>query len=287
MDKIYRPVFRAPGGKFRIRKWIVGHFPSHGFYVETHCFAASVFFQKRRSKSEILNDINDQITNAFEVLRDEKTAAELQRQLDLTPLSYTEYRRTYTLPPVDDKMEMTRRLIFQSFATIGTDGITRAFSGFRGLKNHESGISAGGEWARYPAAIPSFTKRLKGVIIENRDALKVIDVYDSPKTLFYLDPPYPIKARKAGKKLYKFEMTEADHIALAERLHRIEGMAIISSYDTPFYRSLFPKWRMDRIATRAQSNGKRGTNSKISKRIECIWMSPNIHTQYSLGESYE
>jgi len=269
-DRIKRPTLRAPGGKFRIAKWIVSHFPAHAFYVETHCFAASVFFQKPKGKAEILNDINDKIINVFEVLRDPEQAMELQRLLELTPLSYTEYTRTYTLAPSTNKIEMARRLIFQSFSTIGSDGISRKRSGFRAIKNHKSGIHAGQEWSSYPQHIPSFTKRLKGVVLENRDALKIIDIYDSPKTLFYLDPPYPMQSRGQHKRLYQFEMTEKDHIELAKRLHEIEGMAIISSYDTKFYRDLFPTWRMDSIKARTQTN---------STRIETIWMSPNIFEQ--------
>jgi len=30
---VTRPVLRYPGGKFKIAKWIISHFPQHEFYV--------------------------------------------------------------------------------------------------------------------------------------------------------------------------------------------------------------------------------------------------------------
>lgn len=275
---VRRPVFRAPGGKFRLAPWIVSHAPwreAYDFYVETHAFAASVFFQMPKTKSEVLNDINDAVTDTFEVLRDEGMSRRLEEQLRLTPLSYTEYKRSYRLPPTEDKVEKARRLIFQSFATIGTDGIIRADSGFRGLKNFESGITAAQEWSTYPDAIQSFRRRLKGVLLENRDALKVIDIYDSPRTYFYLDPPYPLKTRSRSRPYYKFEMTDEQHEELLKRLLKIEGMAIISSYRNDMYYDYLREWRFTSIKARAQGN---------AEKEECLWISPNIdgHTQKQL-----
>jgi DNA adenine methylase len=241
--------------------------------VEPYCGAASVFFQKPKSKSEIINDLSDDIVNIFEVLRDKEKAIELERLLRLTPLSYKEYMTSRE--PTTEPIERARRSIYQSFSTIGTDGISRQLSGFRGLKNHESGITAGQEWARYPDVIKAFTDRLKGVIIEHRPALHVIKIYDSPSTLFYLDPPYMMDSRAQRRKLYKHEMGKGNdeemelHTDLSKVLHNIKGMAIISGYKSELYTSLYPDWRMVSTAARAQSN---------SPRVEYLWLSPNIQT---------
>jgi DNA adenine methylase len=51
------------------------------------------------------------------------------------------------------------------------------------------------------------TQRLIRVQIENRPAVDVIRLYDSPKTLFYCDPPY-LHATRGDAKAYGFEMDE-------------------------------------------------------------------------------
>jgi DNA adenine methylase len=33
---ITRPVLRYPGGKFKMAKWIISHFPQHSFYVHPY-----------------------------------------------------------------------------------------------------------------------------------------------------------------------------------------------------------------------------------------------------------
>ena len=45
-------------------------------------------------------------------------------------------------------------------------------------------------WLGSVDALPDIAERLLRVQIENRPALEVIQLYDSPQTLLYCDPPY-------------------------------------------------------------------------------------------------
>src|SRR4051794_4775527 len=47
-------LFRYPGGKARLARWVVDHLPAHVRYVEPFAGAASVPLQKPRSRSEWL-----------------------------------------------------------------------------------------------------------------------------------------------------------------------------------------------------------------------------------------
>jgi DNA adenine methylase len=184
---ITRPVLRYPGGKYRLAKWIVSHFPQHEFYVEPYCGAASVLMRKPRTQGEIINDLDGDVVNVFRVLRDPASAKELGRLTQLTPFAYEEYKLAWD--PCDDPIERARRTIFRSFASIGSDGVSRRASGFRGLKNKETSCTAAQEWSRWPDAIPAFVNRLRNVLIEQRPALHLLKLYDRVETLFYVDPP--------------------------------------------------------------------------------------------------
>ena len=84
--------------------------------------------------------------------------------------------------------------------------------------------------------------RLLRVQIENRPALKVIKLYDSPDTLFYCDPPYPHEAR-GDNNAYGFEMADEEHIELATLLHSIEGKVALSGYRCRLMDGLYSGWR--------------------------------------------
>lgn len=264
---VSRPVLRYPGGKFRLAKWIISHFPQHEFYVEPYCGAASVLMQKPRTRGEIINDLDGDVVNVFRVLRDPDTAKELERLTRLTPFAYEEYKFAYAT--CDDPIERARRTIFRSFASIGSDGVSRKASGFRGLKNNETSVTAAQEWSRWPDAIPTFVNRLRNVLIEHRPALHLLKLYDRVETLFYIDPPYVMSSRSTQSVRYFNEMTDQDHIDLANVLHQVKGMVVLSGYQSALYDQLYSDWRMIKRTTTAQ-NGK--------GRVECLWLSPNIKT---------
>lgn len=264
---ITRPVLRYPGGKYKMAKWIISQFPQHDFYVEPYGGAGSVLMRKPRASGEVYNDLDSDVVNVFRVLRDPSTAKELERLVRFTPFAYEEYRDAYE--PCDDPIERARRMIFRSFSAIGADGVSRKNSGFRGLKNNESKVTAALEWARWPDAIQSFVERLRNVLIENRDAVRVMKLYDRPETLHYVDPPYVLSARGRSRALYTHEMSDDDHRNLAECLHSLQGMIVLSGYSSPLYTELFPNWRKISTSTWA-GNG--------TKRVDCLWLSPNIKT---------
>lgn len=264
---ITRPVMRYPGGKYTLAKWVISHFPAHETYVELFGGAASVLLRKPRSIGEVYNDLDGDVVNVFRILRNHEQAAELARLLVLTPYANEEYRLAYE--PCDDPIERARRMIFRSFAGHGSDSVTRSHAGFRGYRNKESGATVAQEWANFPREIAIFTERLQGVCIEQREALKLIPVFDRTDTLFYADPPYLQSTRSFSSVKYRCEMTDTDHIELADALHQVLGMVIVSSYPSELYDRLYAGWRCVQKNYRAQS---------AKKTTECLWLSPNIKT---------
>ena len=66
-----------------------------------------------------------------------------------------------------------------------------------------------------------------------------IEKYDSPETLFYLDPPYFSTEKNYYRGTDHFG--EAGHARLAKLLHKIEGKFILSYYDFEPLQKFFPK----------------------------------------------
>lgn len=258
MTSVSRPIVRWLGGKWKLAPWIVSHMPQHKVYVEPFGGAASVLLRKPRSYAEVYNDLDGEIVNLFRVARDH--GDELKRALELTPFSFVEFRQAYE--PCEDPIEQARRTVIRAYMGFGTDAHAQN-TGFRSNSNR-SGTTPAHDWRNYPGAFALTIERLQGVVIENRDAFSIMDTHDTPETLFYVDPPYTHDTRGKGGK-YRHELDDGAHRALAEKVHTLKGMAMVSGYDSPLYRELYAGWRTECKQTHA--DGARA-------RTEILWLSP-------------
>ena len=119
-------------------------------------------------------------------------------------------------------------------------------------------------WLGGVEGLEDIAKRLLRVQIENRAALDIIRLYDSPGTLFYCDPPY-LHSTRGDSKAYGFEMTDIDHGALARTLNQCKGLVALSGYRNDLMDELFDGWnRFDAPAKMAHSIKQ--------VRVESVWM---------------
>lgn len=260
MGELTRPVLRWHGGKWMLAPWIIEHLPPHRVYVEPYGGAASVLLRKPRSYAEVYNDLDQDVVVLFRILRDEAKAADLVRQLRLTPFARDDFKDAYKVQ--HKAMDRARSLIIRSFMGFGSNGHARA-TGFRSNSNR-SGTTPARDWMNYPDALEAIVERMRGVVVENLPAAAVIADHDTPETLFYVDPPYVPSTRDKGAD-YRHEMTEADHVALLEALRGVEGMVVLSGYPHPLYDEALTGW--ERVERRALADGAR-------ERTEVIWRNP-------------
>lgn len=267
-----RPIMRYHGGKWLLAPWIIQHLPRHNVYVEAFSGAASVLLRKPRSSVEILNDLDGDVVNIFRVLQDRENGEELARRIRLTPFSRAEFEKSYELPPPEDPIERARLTLVRQMMGFGTSGLVRNRTGFRATTHRRRNQDYSWDWARYPEHISAFIERLTGVTIESEPAMDLVERHDQPDVLFYLDPPYVHSTRGAvrgdGHNGYRHEMSNGDHRALADRLHRCEAMIVLSGYHSPLYDELFGDWKTVEKPARIQA--QKGAES----RLEVLWLNP-------------
>ena len=256
-----RPALRWFGGKWILAPWIIQHLPPHRTYVEPFAGAASVLLRKPRSYAEVYNDLDGDAVALFRVLRDATTGAALERRLRLTPFARDEWQAAYE--PCGDDVERAARLVIRSFMGFGSMGHRiDASTGFRANSNR-SGTTPAHDWANYPDVIPALIERMRGVCIENRDALACMAQHDGPDTVHYLDPPYLPETRSSGG--YRHDMTADGHVRLLAELLRFSGMIVLSGYPNPQYDAALYGWH--RIQRQARSDG-------AQPRTEVLWLNP-------------
>ena len=268
-----KAVFRYPGSKWSIAGWIVSHFPE-GYekmvYLEPFCGSGAVFFNKLPGAVETINDLDGNIVNLFRVMREQPE--ELKRMIEFTPYSREEYDLSFV--HCQDPLEKARRFMVRTTQAIG------AKRGKCGWRNHKK-MKIGGtacKWNGIVDTIDIAAKRLRGdtthlVQIENMDAMNLIQRYDYPEVLIYIDPPYLKSVRKSGA-LYEHEMDLAGHKQLLTLITRSHAKIIISGYESELYNNALTGWYKD--STMSQT-----TSTELA--CETIWMNYEPPArQYSL-----
>ena len=123
-------------------------------------------------------------------------------------------------------------------------------------------------------------ERLKRVQVDNIDAIACIQYWDSPDTLFYLDPPY-IHDTRIDKKVYHHEADDNHHRQLVNTLLAIKGQAVLSGYAHEIYEPLLEQgWHKVEIDTvcfaagRTRESKLRGIGSarQHAKRVEVLYL---------------
>lgn len=260
-NEITSPPVRYYGSKWRIAEWVIEQFPPHITYCEPFCGGASILFQKQPAKVEIINDLNGEVVNFFDMLRNRPD--ELIRAIELTPYSREEHRRAHELDDISDPLERARRFYVRSRQSYASGEGTYS-SGWRYQANDKRGTTNVEEWSSVNH-LWAAVSRLKSVQIECDDALKTINRFDGENTLFYVDPPYLHETRGSSDD-YRHELTKAQHVELAETLHQVQGMVILSGYSSELYNELYSDWRC--ISKDARANDNHPTT-------EYLWINPS------------
>lgn len=222
------------GGKYDQAPWIVSHFP-HGYknmaYVEPFCGSLAVFLAKGRSRVELINDKDAEIMNLWWVIQ--KQREELAAAADKLPYARKLYEEWATPwfkgDRPDDPFE--RALHFFYIARSGFAGKVHEKSGFGYAvdRNHAKSYRVA------IASVRQVGERLKYAQIECRDFRGVFQSGDAPNSLIYCDPPFI-----GMERYYTEKFTEEDHRELAALAGVALGRVLISYYDHPLVRELYP-----------------------------------------------
>jgi len=271
---IHRPALKYNGGKFRLREWVLSHFPEHATYVETCFGGGSILLSKNRSKVEIANDIDGNIENFFTILRDRPK--ELIRKISFTPYSEDAMNQAFEKVYSDDSLDRAWGFYILCWTSLRANDIRKSSIDFRVKGNLD------GNGGHNPARLLAETKhlyeisrRLRGVIITRLDAIDVLKTYDSINTLFYIDLPYLGESRNT-KRLYNHELLSNDsHAKILEAAASVKGMVVVSHYIHPLYDSILKDWEVVTKDT-LSNNFKEGKGKGDKLRTEALYLSPNV-----------
>lgn len=259
-----QPLINYYGGKARIATQILPCIEAipHTVYVEPFCGGAAVLFAKPRRivtndayYRECINDLSGLLVNLYKVAREQPE--ELQRWIELTLYSQADYAEAMSVCKNPEGHTDLKKAwayyvnIQMSFA--------RKLNGGWGTSIASQNQAA--TWDNKKLSLPEKLDRLKAVHVSCEDALKCIQRWDSPQTLFYCDPPYPETSmgHYAGYTMNDFQR-------LCGALDSCEGSYVLSNYFQPVEpQSAQRKVEIEAIMSAAK-------DIKGQARTEALWI---------------
>ncbi len=80
-------------------------------------------------------------------------------------------------------------------------------------------------------------------MVENRDAVQCMLDHDTVSTLHFVDPPYVHDTRVISSRYYRHEMDNDAHLTLLDTVNNLEGMVVLSGYNTDMYNDILTGWQ--------------------------------------------
>lgn len=236
-------------------------------YVEVFGGGGSVLLNKERSVREVLNDANGNLINLYRVVREHPD--ELKDRLLYVLHSREDFKiaqrrleeatgRCFpVLPQQDGNSSDSQGKLAEKKPEVSSP-VLRAADFYQVVRQSYAGNGkqfsavARSMWAGFPA-IDRVAGRLQGVTLEKEDFGVIFQRYDSPTTVFYIDPPYFFTEDYYPGNIF----TRKDHARLASILLNAEGLWLLSYNLCPEVLELYQQpgifiEQVDRINNMAQ-----------------------------------
>lgn len=221
------PIIPWPGGKRRLLKHLYPHFPAHECYVEAFAGgAAALLMRQVPAPVEVLNDINGDLVRLYRCVRHHLDEFVRQFRWALNSRQMFEWAQMEKPETLTDIQRAARFYYLQKLAFGGK------------VQGQSFGYVASGNGPRLnllriEEELSAVHLRLASVIVEHGPWIEVVERYDRPATLHYLDPPY---WETEG---YGVDFPFAEYERMASWMRAAKGKVVLSINDHPDIRRVF------------------------------------------------
>ncbi len=195
--------------------------PKHKIYVEPFFGGGSIFFAKGPSFLEVINDLNDNVINFYQVLKSDFPA--LKNEVEVSLMSESLHKKALKIYQQPKGHSRIKRA--WAFWYVTNFSFANQPGGGWKYDSGSDGSHTGRQCFNRRNGFKKYAGRLDTVQISCRDALEVISYRDREDTFFYLDPPYP-GTDQGHYKGYK----EEDLENLLKILESVHGKFLLSNY---------------------------------------------------------
>lgn len=248
------------GGKSKSLKYLLPLIPTHEGYVEVFGGAGWLLFAKKPSKWEILNDLDENLSNFWSVIQqNEKDFIKSFKYEVISRSIFNNYKKIYRSKSYTDNINKAHILYYLLKGGTGAslpDGGGCGFGRYKGISRLRLD--------KLPNDIIQAHDRLLKVTIECQDFREIITYYDTKNTFFYLDPPY----RNTTRSSYPVgEFTDKDYMDLYNLCINMKGKFLLSINADEFMKSLFSKFNITNIEVPYSGSNQKKGRKKYSELI--------------------
>ena len=212
-------ILRRLGNKTKIAKEIQTHFPPHKIYIEPFFGAGGMFFNKPKAKYNIVNDIDSDVFNLFQVVSNQHE--ELKKEFYKMPVHVDLLNYWKDNKEKEPLKKALRFLLMSNFMYLGNNGSLRF-----GLSDEKE------MFYKYIDKTFEFIYKVQFNNCNAIDFIKSIGWrgdMERDKALIYCDPPYLSTGNN-----YSNSFTEADSNDLFDCLQATGCKWAMSEFDHPF-----------------------------------------------------
>jgi DNA adenine methylase len=257
-----QPTHAYFGAKYYLARKIIRQFPEHRVYVECFAGALNVLINKYRAEVEVISDLDSELINFYQVLVDQTD--ELITEVQKIPYTLESFQAAQDSRKLPNQSNLARAV---NYLLIRRSVWSGAGSNWVDEPKRRAG------WSRLSEKLLPVAHRLRGVHILCRNALELLLEYDSPSTVFFLDPPY-YPATRVSSKDYKIEMNSFDHLKLLNLIKKLKGHVVLSGYNNIYYQRALGNWQRIEIEVAAFS-GQTALGQLKTRRVEVLWVKPS------------
>jgi|JI10StandDraft_1071094.scaffolds.fasta_scaffold213269_3 DNA adenine methylase len=271
MQSLHSPI-KYFGGKGMMQNKILKYIPEHFGYLEGCVGGGSIFFAKRKSPIEVLNDINQNIYSLFYVLQNKEMFSRFRERCELS--YYHEVLRTEAKDKLKTELSIEDRAYYYFYwnrlSVQGAGGFSKQTTESR------QGVSKSvNDFLSSIERLPEIHNRLRQALVFSQNIIDLLPQYDLPKWFYYLDPPYHHSTRTGAR--YENDMDNLEQEKFLQSVINLKhAKVLISGYDCSEYSILeqngFIKEQFEVNVINA--------NNESRKSIETLWM--NYQIQESL-----
>lgn len=251
-----KPVAPWLGGKRKLASTLIERIERipHKTYIEPFVGMGGVFLRRAyRPQLEVVNDLNGEIINLFRILQ--RHYPQLMDVMRFQIASRREFERLRNTDPTTlTDLERAARFIYLQRLSFG--GQVKGSFGVSPQTSPRFSL------ARLEPILDAAHDRLEAVVFECLDWSDLITRYDTPDSLFYLDPPYFGGEADYGKGMFDRD----DFKRMADQLAAIKGSFILSINDTPEIRDVFGGFILDEVRL-TYTAGRDATKGKAKELI--------------------
>ncbi len=234
-------ILRRLGNKSKIAQDVIKNFPEHEIFVDMFFGAGGIFFNKPKAKYNILNDIDSDVFNLYNVVSNSKD--ELKEAFEIMPIHTDLFDYWKQNKEVEPIRKAVRFLMLSNFGYMGKPDTLKMVCG-----NEKT------QFYKYFEATYEKIKDCRFMNFDFRKVLNKIDYvsYNPVKSAFvYADPPY----LETGNN-YTEIFTEQDTKDLFELLVNSGLKFAISEFDNDFVMSLANDYKLNVIIIGERQNMK-------------------------------